>query len=71
MTTEERPVEDCVSEDQMRAWAALVQAARTFDKTPGTSDALVDAIEALIDVKVSESLEAFANRVQDATGIRP
>lgn len=69
--SDERKPEDCVSEDQMQAWGRLVEAAQRFDKTGGTWEPLVDAIEALIDVKVSEGLEAFANRVQEATGVRP
>lgn len=49
-----------VSENELRAREALMLAAKRFDTHSGTSvsEQLVEAIDALIDVKVSERLAA-------------
>ena len=57
-----------VSENELRAREALMLAAKRFDTHSGTSvsEHLVDAIDALIDVKVSERLAAFANQLSSS-----
>lgn len=53
------------------AWEALVGALEAFDHQPGTFMAVAAAINGLIDTSVTEALERFADRVQEATGVRP
>lgn len=59
------------TEAEMQAWADLVSAIEAFDKTPGLSGQLARCIDALVDAKVEGALEAFADRIEQASGIRP
>jgi uncharacterized membrane protein len=61
-------VTDEASQDELLAqaldelWAAIQS---------GEAKQIVPAIEALVDVKVALAVEMLADRVQDASGIRP
>ena len=59
------------SEAEMKAWSELMIEAEIFDNTAGNYEALVKAIDALIEARVAAALEEFADRVEQSSVVRP
>lgn len=59
------------SRDTAKAYAALASAIERIVPGNGTRDELTAAIAALIDERITDTVNYMADRVQEATGIRP
>lgn len=59
-----------LSENSMKALAELVSALQVYSVL-GKPNVVVSAIDALIENRITDAIEMMADRIQDATGVRP